>query len=124
MVPSLMPDPIVFIKSMADTSASHALLFSMRRSRLTSAEYECLIPRALTWIQSWSNCFPTLSVFSLWVRLAWRARADVLPEGSPMCTVPPPSYSSLNASIARAGVRVAHQGHGAEAEEVHPVQRH
>ena len=55
----------------------------------------------------------------------WRERAVVRPEGSPICTVPPPSCRTLTPCRAReVGAQMAHQADGEVAVEVHPVHGH
>jgi hypothetical protein len=64
-----------------------------------------------------------LSTFIDCVSAPCRERAVVLPDGSPICTVPAPSYSILT-SCRRNQPRIAHQADGVVAVEVHPVERH
>jgi hypothetical protein len=54
-----------------------------------------------------------------------RDRAVVRPEGSPICTVPPPSWSFwYQYVVVKALAREAHQADGVVAVEVHPVEGH
>lgn len=64
-----------------------------------------------------------LATFIDCVSAPCRVRAVVLPDGSPICTVPAPNYSVLTCcSCARSWG--AHQADGVVAMEVHPVEGH
>jgi hypothetical protein len=82
------------------------------------------MPKHLTLVQSLSICPRILRMFIVRTSSAWRARSVVRPDGSPIKTVPAPSYAM---STRRFEFRVgdgAHQCDGGIAGQVHPKQRH
>jgi hypothetical protein len=118
-----MPEPRSLISSTALSFSSQTRLLSMSCFRLMSCEYRCLMPSCLALTQSLASCACMLSMFIDCVSARCRVRAVVLPEGSPIWTVPAPSCSTLTCCCCTRPW-AAHQAHGVVAMEVHPVERH
>jgi hypothetical protein len=123
MVPRRMPDPRSLINSTALSFSSQSRLFRITCFLFVSGEKRCLIPRHLTLVHNLSSCRRMLSMFIVCTSAPCRDRAVVLPEGSPICTVPPPSCPLLTSRCLYLSA-VAHQADGEVAVEVHPVHRH
>jgi hypothetical protein len=121
--PSRMLEPSLLISVTALTSASHLRLLRTFLRRLISLGYWCFMPKHLTLVQRFDNCRSMLSTFIICVLEPCRVRAVVLPDGSPICTVPPPSCSVLTCRCCSVSWG-AHQANGVVAVDVHPVQRH
>lgn len=124
IVPRRMPDPKSLISSTALSFSSHVRLFNISCFLLVSGENWYLIPRHLTWVQRLSSCRRMLSMFIVCTSAPCLERAVVLPEGSPICTVPPPSCTVLTSCCACVSAKVAHQADGVVAVQVHPIHSH
>jgi hypothetical protein len=103
--------------------SSQVLLFNKLRFRSISEGYWCFMPRALTLFHSRESWSCMARVFIFCVDAFPRDRAVVLPDGSPITTVPPPSYSTLTCCC-RTRPWLAHQADGVVAVNVHPVEHH
>src|SRR5689334_18062345 len=123
MVPRRMPDPRSLINSTALSFSSQSLLLRITCFLLVSGEKWCLIPRHFTFVHSWLSCRRMLSMFMVCTSAPCRDRAVVLPEGSPIWTVPPPSCPALTFCRVSRGA-IAYQADSEVAVEVHPVHGH
>jgi hypothetical protein len=121
--PKRIPDPMSLMSSTAVSFSSQPLLFNKDRRRSISGGYWCFMPRALTLLHSLESCSCMAPVFMRCKDDFPRDRAVILPDGSPITTVPPPSYSTLTCCC-RTRPWLAHQADGVVAVDEHPIEHH